>query len=95
MLLAAGSTSELLIATEAHFTQLDSLGNIGQKSFQIYKTLDVQNHEVVLEAHMVDTPFHTGKLFVTEEADAQRLKSSLDMGRVFFLNCEWLAITSL
>jgi hypothetical protein len=54
MLLASFWPFELLITVKTQLSELNSLGNISEKPFEIDQTLDVQDVEVVLITHMID-----------------------------------------
>jgi hypothetical protein len=53
VLLAAARVAEHLVAEEAEVAELDTLCNVGQKTFERGHTVDVKDVEGVLDTHMV------------------------------------------
>lgn len=83
MLLTPARVAEHLVAEEAEVAKLDTLCNVGQKTFKRGHTVDVKDVEGMLDAHMVQAFFHSRELLVTEKANAKRVQRSADREPLF------------
>lgn len=77
VLLAAFAGAELLGAGQAEFAQVDSLSQVGQKSFQINQALNVQNIKPMTHSHVVNVALDPRALLITEQANPQTFQSRL------------------
>jgi hypothetical protein len=78
MLLTSLRALELLRTPQAKLAKLNTLRDVCKKTLQVDQALNVQNREVMLKAHVVEILLDAITFTVTEQTDAERLKSRLN-----------------